>query len=188
MRTVVLTLTRVGLLGVGYLLGTTSSGRNLAWAQDAAPAAPAAGATDLSDDAKAKIKAASEALKSAMEALQAEGKYTTATKGMNAFLILSGGGNSVQDLSSEQGVDPETFAALHAGLVNDDMLDKITKDKQGYVLFNNRRVRIQKISALQRLYATRAILTEEEGLPRGDAPAAPAAPAEGAAPAAETNN
>src|SRR5262245_24343305 len=93
------TITKVGsavlLLTIGYVVGSTGILRPaflFAQEKQAAPAAPGApaAANALSDDSRAKIKAAADALKAAMEALQLEQRYNPATKGMNAFAILSG--------------------------------------------------------------------------------------------------
>ena len=107
-----------GLVGIGYVLGSVGLPASLLLAQAnkgvQAAEEEAGDKSGPSPETAAKIKAADDALKAAMEALQNENAsfYVPATKGLNALAITSGGVNAVEDLESGRGVDPETFAAL----------------------------------------------------------------------------
>jgi hypothetical protein len=116
-------------------------------------------AAGLSQETSIKIQAAHEALKSAMEALQQDGKYEGLSETPNAYLVLSGGGNAKDDLNSGQGVDPETFAALYARQVNQDILDGLTVDDQGRLLHNDQLIRLYSKSRLERTFAERVKLS-----------------------------
>lgn len=122
------------------------------------------GAAGLSDDTAGKIKAAHESLKAAMDALQQDGKYEGLSESPNAFLILSGGGNAMEDLQSGQGVDPETFAALYSKNVKPEVQDALTTDEQGRILYNDQLVRLYSRSKLERLAAERTKLSLVGGL------------------------
>jgi hypothetical protein len=101
-----------------------------------------------------------------MEALQAEGRYDSAIKSVNAFAVLSGGGNSVEDLKrGVGGVDPETFAALYAGLATDQIVVDLGRDAEGRMTYKNRVVRMYPVSVIRRAYAQRADITGEDLLP-----------------------
>lgn len=113
----------------------------------------------LTQETAIKVQAAHEALKSAMEALQQDGKYEGISETPNAYLILSGGGNAKEDLNSGQGVDPETFAALYARQVNQDILDGLTVDDQGRLLYQEQLIRLYSKSRLERTFAERVKLS-----------------------------
>lgn len=140
------------LLAAGYMLGAAGVGRQLVTAQDAEVAA--------SDETANKIRAANRALKEAADALQGEGRYDSINGGVNAFLILSGGGNARVDLESGRGVDPETFAALHAGQAAPEIQDLLGTDDQGRLTYNNEVVRMYSKSRLQRVFAERMKITD----------------------------
>jgi hypothetical protein len=182
MRTSLLLMAGGLLFGLGYLMGTTGgfSSARLA-AQDQPAATTPAQGDELTDDARDKIKAAADALKAAMEALQLEQRYMPATKGVNSFAILTGRCNALADLESGAGVDPETYAALYVGLAADEIQEHIGFDAQGRLTYKGKRLALLSKNRLRTLYATRAAITGEElpGLP-GSPEAAPAtaAPAE----------
>ncbi len=160
----------VALLAIGYVLGTSqilSPGTLLAQVKGKAKGGDnAQAAQPMSDETKTKIKAAADALKAAMDALVAEGRYPdSAIKGTNTFTVLSGGGNSLADLQSGRGVDPETFAALYAGLASDQVVVDLGKDAEGKLTYKGRVVRMYPISAIRGAYARRADITGEDLLP-----------------------
>ncbi|MFN0053563.1 MAG: hypothetical protein ACKV0T_15395 [Planctomycetales bacterium] len=169
MRTSVTILGGVLLVAVGYGLGTFhvfSPSTLMAQGGGNRGGDPQQGAVNLSDETKAKIKAASDALRAAMDALVDEGKYSSATKGVNAFAVLTGGGNAVQDL--ERGgavVDPETYAALYADLATDNVAVDLGRDAEGRLTYKNKVVRMYNLSRVRALYGVRAELTGEELLP-----------------------
>jgi hypothetical protein len=140
------------LLGTGYVLGVHSDlvGTLTAQEQDGG----------VADETSRKIRTAQRSLLDAMEALQAEGRYETVTEGVNAFLVLAGGGNAREDLESGRGVDPETFAALYSGRAKPEVQDLLDMDEQGRITYNGEVVRIYSKSRLQRIFAERVKLTE----------------------------
>ncbi|HEY3966832.1 MAG TPA: hypothetical protein VGM05_19875 [Planctomycetaceae bacterium] len=171
MRTSVTITSGVALLMFGYCLGASQLLSPAAlFAQGGAKAKPKSGADaqdlGLTDETKAKIKAAADALKAAMEALEGESKIKeSATKGLNTFTVLTGGGSTLDDLKSAGGVDPETFAALYAGLASDKVVVDLGRDPDGKLTYKNRVVRMYPISAIRAAYARRADITGEELLP-----------------------
>jgi hypothetical protein len=169
MRTSVKITGGLALLTIGYALGASqilSPGVLLAQGKGKTKGADAQTAQPLSDETKTKIKAAADALKAAMEALQAEGRYDSAIKSVNTFAVLSGGGNSVEDLKrGVGGVDPETFAALYAGLATDQIIVDLGRDAEGRMTYKNRVVRMYPVSVIRRAYASRADITGEDLLP-----------------------
>lgn len=171
MRTSLTVTSGVGLLLIGYLAGSSqllSPAALLAQAGKgkSKSGAEAQAAAPLSDEAKAKIKAVAEALKAAQEALEAEGHYTTsAIKGINAFTVLTGGGGSMDDLKSAGGVDPETFAALYAGLASDTVAPLLGRDAENRLTYNGKVVRMYPVSAIRAAYARRSEITGEDLLP-----------------------
>lgn len=163
------------VLTIGYALGAShvlspslvlaQAGGDKKYGKSKSGSDAAAAAAAVSDEAKSKIKAAADALKAAMEALQAENRYDSAIKGVNTFAVLTGGGNSMADLTSPSGVDPETFAALYAGLAADSVVGDLARDAEGRLTYKGRVVRIYPISRLRAAYASRAEITGEELLP-----------------------
>ncbi len=161
------------LLTIGYCLGASqillpemllAQGKGKSKGGGDAQAAQAS----LSDETKTKIKAAADALKAAMEALQSEGRYESAIKSANSFAVLSGGGNSMADLAGGGGVDPETFAALYAGLATDQVVVDLGRDAEGKLTYKNRVVRMYPVSVIRGAYARRAEITGEDLLPAAE--------------------
>lgn len=153
------TLTRgvvgLSLLATGYLLGTAGTLTPVT-AQAQQPNA------DLTEETVDKIKAAHDALTSAMTALEAEGKYTSVTTTINSFGITVGGIDAKADLASGRGVDPVTFAALYAGKGIEEIQDDLGKDSENRLTYKNKLIRIYPISTLKRLLEKRAALVGEE--------------------------
>jgi hypothetical protein len=175
MRTSLTVTSGVGLLLIGYIAGGSqvlSPAALLAQGGKgkARPGADAQAAPSLSDEAKTKIKAAADALKAAQEALEAENRFgTSATKGINAFTVLTGGsltaGGSMDDLKSAGGVDPETFGALYAGLAADAVVVDLGRDSENRLTYKGRVVRMLPVSAIRGAYARRSEITGEDLLP-----------------------
>lgn len=115
---------------------------------------------DVSPETAGKIKEARYALQQAMDALRSEGKYEAITTDLNAFLILAGGGNAREDLESGRGVDPETFAALHAGLAVPDIADHLGYDEKRRLTYQNKVVRMSSVSRLQGYFNSRLKFAE----------------------------
>ena len=96
----------------------------------------------LSKETLQKVRAAHDALATAMEALKLDDKYTSASSELNALLILSGGGDTLADLESGRGVDPETFAALHVGDAVEEVKEHLGRDAKGRLTYKNKIVRL----------------------------------------------
>jgi hypothetical protein len=138
------------MLALGYLLGATG-----AW-DSGKLTAQEAGVTNTVKD---RIVAANTALQQAADALKSETQYEAVTEGVNAFLVLSGGGNALTDLQSGTGVDPETFAALYAGQALPEIQENLAFDDENRLTYNGTVVQLYSKSRLQRLYAERLKLT-----------------------------
>jgi hypothetical protein len=143
----------LGLLLAGYVLGSTGV-LSPTWAQQP---------PELLPETVEKVKAAYNALSLAGSTLQQEKAYVPAMKGVNAFAILAGGLDAKQDLESGRGVDPETFAALYAGLASDDIKKDIDRDEQNRVTYKGKVVQMYPIVRLKQLFEARAKLTGEAG-------------------------
>lgn len=170
----------LGLVGFGYVLGASGlTGSVSLWAQAEVQDPPAATAQPgaASEDAQKKITTAFEAVKAAREALEAESLYAPATKSLNAFGVLSGGLNALEDLETGRGVDPETFAALYADLGTEEVKTKLTKDDKGRLVYNGKLVQMYPISRLRKMFDARSALSGEKPAADGTAPAKPKAEA-----------
>ena len=147
MRIFVQTFAVLGIFAAGYFVGSSNiAPTKQLTAQDAEP---------LSKDATDRIREALTSLNTAREVLEAEGRYSAVTKGVNVFSISVGGIDARADLEKNRGVDPETFAALYAGMAADDVADQLDKDEQGRLTYNGRVVRLYPISRLSALYQER---------------------------------
>lgn len=171
MRRFTTLLTAVGLVGLGYVLGAAGPFMSASLLAEADKTDKAAAATDgaaekagPSEDAIAKIKAADDAIKIALEALKQEELYVPATSVPNALVVTAGGVNAVKDLESGRGVDPETFAALYAGLATDEVAPHLERDTDNRLLYKGKLIRMYPVSRLKNLYSSRALLAgEKEG-------------------------
>ena len=108
-----------------------------------------------------RIKEMRIAIRNAADTLEGEGKYEPITVGLNSFLLLGGGGNAREDLESGRGVDPETFAALHAGYALPEIGDHLGYDEQGRLTYQNKVVRMYSVSRLRQLYEHRLSFADE---------------------------
>lgn len=168
MRTSVTIFGSLALLTIGYVAGATqlfSPALLVAQTNPAKAGADGKAGVEITEESRIKIKAAADALRLAMESLIDEGKYVSATKGMNTFAILTGGNHSVRDLETSAVVDPETFAALYANLATDNVAVELGRDENGRLTYKNKVIRMYPVSALRGRYAVRADITGEELLP-----------------------
>ncbi|SFJ19540.1 hypothetical protein [Planctomicrobium piriforme] len=138
------------LMGAGYLMGAGQL------------SLPAVTAQDAADPTAMKIHNVHRSLLDAKDALETDGKYTAITDGLNAFLILSGGGNAKEDLESGRGVDPDTFAALYAGRATPEIAPLLGVNEQGQITYNNEVIRMYSKSRLQKAFADRLKFVELE--------------------------
>ena len=139
----------LGLLVTGYFFGVSDGSiSDSVLGQDSA--------VELTEDTADKLKKANDALTAAMIALQQENVYNSATKGVNSFLVSTGGGDAVADLESGRGVDPETFAALYADLATDEVAQHLAKDEEGRLTYKGKLVRIYPIARLKARFTKRS--------------------------------
>ena len=147
----------VALLAAGYWAGSTGL-----LSPAALSAQGAAAAQGPSEDSVEKITGGYDAVKVAAAALKREGRYETATRGLNLFAVSVGGLDVKGDLEKGRGVDPETFAALYAGLGNDDIQEHIERDSQGRVTYKGKVVQMYPIRRLTQLFKERLKYSGEE--------------------------
>lgn len=151
-------ITTVAILGLGYLLGSLQVLHlPLLFAQPA---------ETLSEEAKKKIEAAYDALRSARDTLQVEGLHKQITKSINTYGILAGGIDSEKDLEDGKGVDPETFAALYAGDAVESVAVDLSHDEEGRLTYKNKVLRIYPISKLKRIHDRQQQMIEPGATPK----------------------
>ena len=102
-----------------------------------------------------KIQQAQDALDVAQQALEDEDLYVPAIMNTNAFAVMVGGLDAVQDLERGQGVDPETFVGLYAGLATEEISPKLNFDDDGRLTYNASPILLYPKSKLRQLYAER---------------------------------
>ncbi|MEZ6067715.1 MAG: hypothetical protein R3B90_18840 [Planctomycetaceae bacterium] len=147
------------MLTIGYILGTTGLFEpNPALAQSGEDSA------SVSPEAEDKIRAVNRALQEAMEQLRLDGKYTSITDVPNAFMILTGGGDALQDLESGNGVDPETFAAIYSGRILDEYAEMLDPepDSEGRVTYQGKPIQVYSRARLKRLFAERSRIKDAD--------------------------
>lgn len=148
----------MAFIGLGYLLGAVGglpSGLLWAQAEDSEKPPTAEELTGATEETVGKIRAALTALKNAADALQQEQKYIPATSGINVFAVSVGGIDAVNDLEAGRGVDPETFAALYAGLATDEVSAKLGYDTERRLTYNSRLLRMYPLARIKKLYEVR---------------------------------
>lgn len=152
MRTRIRILVAVGLVALGYVLGSSGVATPRALQAQNEAEGP-------SEETQGKIRSAHEALTAAMAALEQEQRYTPVMKGVNAFAVLSGGADVKQDLETGRGVDPETFAALYADQATDEIAAHLSEDEQNRVTYKGKVVRMYPKSRLKQMFVKRAALS-----------------------------
>ena len=138
----------LGLIAFGYLLGVSQMFAPRPVEAQADSAAP-------SEESLKKLKEAFTALKIAAESLEQESKYVPATMMLNVFAVTAGGLNCVTDLEEGRGVDPETFAALHAGEAKPEVQEHLDYDEQGRLTYKGKVVRIYPKQRMKKIYHDR---------------------------------
>ena len=156
------------LLAVGYVLGSTdllqlSSSQaqpGLKVQEDDAEIT-----IDIANDAVRQIQRIHESLQSAMETLRIEGHYNPATEGVNPYLVLTGGGDAIDDLERGTGVDPVTFAALYAGKAVREVQDELSRDESGRLMYKKNLIRIYSVDRLKQKAEKAQAVLEKRLLP-----------------------
>ena len=153
-------LVMASLLAVGYLAGSVGllTPSDLSAQGAAAPQGP-------SEDSVEKITSSFDTMKTAAASLKREGRYTPATRGLNLFAVSVGGLDVKDDLEKGRGVDPETFAALYAGLATAGVQEHIERDSQGRVTYKGKVVQMYPIRRLTQLFKERLKYSGEETTP-----------------------
>lgn len=136
------------LITVGYVLGASQSFQSTRLHAQQASGTP-------TEEAEDKIKRGVRQLVEAQSALEQENFMRPATKGLNAFAVSCGGVNALDDLEAGNGVDPETFAGLYAGMAKPDIAAQLGRDDQGRITYKNKIVRMYPVSRLKKMFATR---------------------------------
>lgn len=157
MRSVLTSLAAIGLVGLGYLVGSSGALQPAELAAQAASGGPGAPTKEIVE----KVTAAHDAMKVAIEELRRTGRYQAATVGTNAFAVSVGGLDARDDLEKGRGVDPETFAGLYAGLEDEDIRPHIGRDVQGRVTYKKKVVRLYPISRIKALFKERLKYSDE---------------------------
>jgi hypothetical protein len=116
---------------------------------------------DLTEDCRDKIKKAADALSAAVEALSQEGRWKPATKNINVSAVFNGGISAKSDLESDNGVDPETFAALYADLATDDIAIDIARNERGLLTYKGKVVRMYSANRIRSMFSNRSLVTGE---------------------------
>ena len=149
-----------GLLSAGIVLGAVAaSPLGPVTAQEAA-----APATDISEANAEKIKQASDALATAQVALEQDLLYKPAVQGLNAYAVLSGGVDAIEDLENGRGVDPITFAGIYAGREIDEVTPHLKRAANDRLTYKGKLVRMYPPERMKELVAKQAaILTLTAG-------------------------
>jgi hypothetical protein len=150
------------LLSVGYACGANGLLYPASLEAQAEPAGDLLG-QEPSESNQEKIREAYAALKSAGTSLATDDMYKLATQGVNGFAVTVGGVDAMADLENGRGVDPETFAALYAGMGIDDVVAELDNDEQGRLRYKGKVIRMYPISKLKQLYARRMKYSGEGG-------------------------
>jgi hypothetical protein len=149
MRPIWKTISVLGLLTLGYILGTTGAfGPRSLRAQAAAEGGPSA-------ESLTKLKEAFAAIKNAAETLEQENLYVPATTTLNVYSVMAGGLNAVQDLEDGRGIDPETFATLYAGEAKPEVKEHLDFDEQGRLTYKGKVVRIYSKQRMKKIIQDR---------------------------------
>jgi hypothetical protein len=120
-------------------------------AQPTTPEATGAEPVDISEANAEKIKQATDAVATAEVALEQDGLYKRAIRGMNAYAVFAGGLDAVADLESGRGVDPITYAGLYAGLATDEVIVHLANDATGRLTYKGKLVRMYPPELMKRL-------------------------------------
>jgi hypothetical protein len=138
-------LTCVGLVAVGYVLGTLHTFAPSPIEAQQLLEMP-------SEPTIEKIKSANDEILTAAADLRAEGLYRPATTIPSPYAVLVGGVDAMEDLRTGRGVDPFTYAALYAGLASDEAKVDLATDEQGRVTYGGRVVTMYSIDRLKKLF------------------------------------
>lgn len=149
------TVSVLSIFGLGYLAGTLQLAANssaLAQLED----------DGVGEEVTKSITAAYSALQTVRSNLNQEGRYNPATKIMNMTGVMAGGVDSIADLESGLGVDPETFGALYAEQASDEVSINLDYDENGRLTYKGKIVRMYSIERLKAFYQKRLKFAGDE--------------------------
>lgn len=135
-----------GLVAIGYVLGASRT-----FAPRPVEAQQLLDMPSL--DTIGKIKTVNDAVVSAAADLKAESMYRDAATVPNPFGVLVGGLDAMEDLRTGRGVDPMTYAALHAGLGTEEVKLDIAKNARGQLTYKDRVITMYSVDRLKKLFA-----------------------------------
>jgi hypothetical protein len=142
------TVSVLSVFGLGYLAGSSQfAGHSSAVAQ--------VGDDAVGEEVAKSITAAYSALQTVRSNLNQEGRYNPATKLMNVTAVMAGGIDSIADLESGRGVDPETFGALYAEQASAEVAVDLKTDENGRLTYKGKVVRMYSIEKLKAFYKER---------------------------------
>lgn len=155
MRAIWKTVSVLSIFGLGFLAGTMQwSAQSTAVAQFEDDGA--------SEEVAKSITAAYSALQTVRSNLNQEGRYTPATKILNATALMAGGIDAMADLESGKGVDPETFGGLYAGQATDEVSIDLDTDENGRLTYKGKVIRMYSIERLKNFYKERLKFAGED--------------------------
>ncbi len=140
----------LGVFVLGYAAGTLSG-----QAPSQIVAAQEESSPEFSKDVLEAYKKSNKAVRELSNLFVAGGQNTAAFSGMNYFAASVGGINAEQDLEEGRGVDPETFAALYAGLATPKVSENMDVDELGRLRYKKNVIRIYSQERLKQIFQKR---------------------------------
>lgn len=138
------------LLGLGYVAGAS-----LGPAHQTVQAAQEETSIAYSKDVLEAYKKATKAVRELNNLFVAGGQSTQVFGGMNYFAASVGGIDAEKDLEEGRGVDPETFAALYAGLASPRITEHLDFDQLGRLRYKKNVIRIYSQERLKLMFQQR---------------------------------
>lgn len=141
--------TILSIFGLGYVAGSFQ------WTADSEAIAQLDDDQGASEEVTKSITAAYSALQTVRSNLNQEGRYTPASRIINATGLMAGGIDAIADLESGRGVDPETFGALYADQATDEVAVNLDTDENGRLTYKGKVIRMYSIERLKAFYKER---------------------------------
>lgn len=143
------TVSVLSVFGIGYLAGT------MQWGGHSSAVAQVGDDDAVGEEVAKSITAAYSALQTVRSNLNQEGRYNSVTKMMNVTAVMAGGIDSIADLESGRGVDPETFGALYAEQASDEVAVDLDTDENGRLTYKGKVIRMYSVEKLKAFYKER---------------------------------
>ena len=109
----------------------------------------------LSKDILESYRKSNKAIRELNNLFVAGGQSTAAFSGINYFAASVGGVDAEKDLEEGRGVDPETFAALYAGLATPKIAENMDFDELGRLRYKKVIIRMYSQNRLKQLFLQR---------------------------------